>query len=322
MDVLIAGMLSFATTTAVAPLILRISNERGIVGVDVNKKEKPHIPEMGGISSIIGLFSSILILTILTNNKIMTVLLAVLSVVAIASVIGAIDDIYEIRGWKKAMYVMLAGIPLIFFRIGTPEITTPFFNFSLPDFFYFLFLVPIGITGCANALNMSGGYNGLESGEVAVISFFLFLISLLRSEFTAALIFSALLGSSFALFLFNKYPARMFVGDVGTLGMGAGIAAACIVGNIEFFGIICILPTFYELLATIYYGLKGIERRDACMNPVIMEDGRLKPPKGAEKFTFAYFILSKKPLREPELVNFILFIYAICGLFALCLNLL
>jgi UDP-N-acetylglucosamine--dolichyl-phosphate N-acetylglucosaminephosphotransferase len=245
-------------------------------------------------------------------------------VFAIAGLIGAIDDIVGISRRKKLMYTIFACIPLIVCRAGSPEIVTPFYTFDLSSVYwlYLFVLIPIGITGAANALNMSAGYNGLESGAVVIISFFLLLVSLITGNEVAALIFSCLLGTAIVLYLFNKYPAKIFVGDLGTLGMGATIAAGCIIGNIEFYGFICVVPAFYELFATIYYSIKKVERRDACMNPVILSDGRLKPPKGAGKYTLAYSLLSKVPMREDKLVNKILILYATCGMLVLGLTIL
>ena len=55
-----------------------------------------------------------------------------------------------------------------------------------------------------------------------------------------------LIGASLAMNLFNRYPAKVFVGDVGTLGIGATYATAAIIGNIAIFAVIAILPMFFE----------------------------------------------------------------------------
>ena len=312
-------VVSFVITIAVMPLVIKKLKDAEITGIDVNKIEKPKIVEMGGLGAIFGVSVAFLIIAIVFGRN---PILAVFGVLLIAAFIGIVDDVKGISRRMKAVYVAAASIPLIIVQPGLPVILLPFhylIELSGIPFFYWLVLVPIGVTGAANALNMSAGYNGLESGEFAVISFFLLIISCITNpDSTATLVFSVLLGASIALFIFNKYPAKMFVGNVGTLGMGATIAAGVIIGNIEFFGILCILPAFYELFATIYYGnVKKIERRDACMNPVILKDNKLKPPKGSERFTLAYLLLSKKPMHEKKLVGVILSIYVICGALAL-----
>ncbi|HID74018.1 MAG TPA: hypothetical protein EYP43_03085, partial [Thermoplasmata archaeon] len=264
--------------------------------------------------------------------------LAIIGVCFVAATIGIFDDISVLRRREKAALVIFASLPLIIaHQLTRPEILLPFGNSILFNdvwavyLLYWLVLVPIGISGAANAINLSAGYNGLESGEIAVVSLFLILIAFaleathpvetVLTEHTV-IILTALLGSSLALYTFNRTPAKVFVGDTGTLGMGAVIGAAVILGNIQFYGIICILPAFYEMAATVYYSAKGVERRDACMNPVIREDGRLEPPKGAERYTLAYLILSRRPMTERRLVQVILGLYAISGLAAFLLALL
>ena len=321
-------VVSFVITIVVMPLVIKKLKNAEITGIDVNKIEKPKIVEMGGLGAIFGVSVSFLIIAIVFGFN---PILAVFGVFLIGVFIGMVDDVKGISRRMKAVYVMVASIPLIIVQPGLPSIQLPFhylIEFSDIPFFYWLVLVPIGVTGAANAFNMSAGYNGLESGDFAVTSFFLLIISCITNPDSAAtLVFSVLLGVSIALFIFNKYPAKMFVGNVGTLGMGATVAAGVIIGNIEFFGILCILPAFYELFGTIFYGnIKKIERRDACMNPVITTDKsnnippKLSPPKGAEKFTLAFFLLGKKSMTEKDLVRVILSLYAICGLIALGLT--
>ncbi|MEM2899904.1 MAG: hypothetical protein QXT63_03860 [Thermoplasmata archaeon] len=135
------------------------------------------------------------------------------------------------------------------------------------------------------------------------------------------LIFSALAGAAIGLNYYNGYPALTFVGDVGTLSMGAAFGAGVIIGGLEFAGIIAILPAFYEAFATIYYSIiKRIDRKEACARPIIDSDNKLHPPKGAERFTLAYLILHKKPMTEKSLVRTILGIYTTFGIIAIIIS--
>ncbi len=95
-------------------------------------------------------------------------------------------------------------------------------------------------------------------------------------------------------------------------------------GHIEFYALIAISPAFYEAIATIYFGLfkRVSDRREACHNPIINDDGTLSPPKGAERYTLAYYILSKKPMREGRLVAVILALYAVSCAIAIALSVL
>ncbi len=322
-----SGVLAFVITLLLTPRIMKRMERNGFVGTDVNKKDKRKVPEMGGIAFVLGFIVAIGVSVgvekILSSTNASAVL-AIMGVLFIAAFIGIIDDLTSIPQRTKAFLVAFAAIPLMLVHVGTSTIHFPFgYNITFPFYFYWLILVPFAVTGAANALNMSAGYNGLETGQVLVISFFLIVLAAIEgSGESSFLIFFTLLGATAALYYFNRYPARTFVGDVGTLGMGAVIGAGVVIAKLEFYGMILIAPAFFELLSTLYHGRKGINRREACMNPTILDDGRLKTPEGAEWYTLPYHILSKKPLMEKELVNKVLMAYVLAGFLSVALALL
>src|SRR3972149_461544 len=160
--------------------------------------------------------------------------LAAISVFFIASMIGLIDDISNIRQRVKAVAVVFASLPLLLVHfkndgsgVGTIDIVrNAFINIpgigaidlrAMPLSYWFV-LVPMGVTGVANAMNMSAGYNGLESGQITIVGGSLFVVSIARGTPESTLIFAALLGVSIGMFWFNRYPARVFIGDIGKIG--------------------------------------------------------------------------------------------------------
>ncbi|HEV8594471.1 MAG TPA: hypothetical protein VGR51_02975 [Thermoplasmata archaeon] len=338
-------VLAFAVALAVAlftvPPLIRKMTEGGMVGRDVNKKGRPPVAELGGIAALFAFSISLSVVVgveKLVGNIFEPPYLAAISVFFIAAMIGLIDDISNIRQRVKAVAVVFAALPLLLVHFkndgiggGTIDIASNAFVAlpfnvmidlrSMPHFYWFI-LVPIGVTGVANAMNMSAGYNGLESGQIAVVSGSLLAVSAFRGNQESLLIFAALFGAALGLFWFNRHPARTFVGDIGTLGLGAAIAAGAIIGGLEFYGLIAIAPAFYEAGATVYYtlGKKGTDRREACHNPRIAKDGTLSPPKGAERYTLAYFLLGRRPMKEPRLVATLLALYAVAGLVAIALS--
>jgi len=331
--ILLAFLSSLVIVLVTMPPLIRKMKEGGMVGRDVNKRGRPWVAELGGIAA---LFAFSISLSLAVGFKklegegayIEPAYLAALSVFFIASMVGLIDDISNIRQRIKAVAVVFAALPLLLVHVPPAAIGFPFgqilsFESSRLLFLtYWLILVPIGVTGMANAMNMSAGYNGLESGQVLIVSLGLFIISMIQGTSEVAMIvFIAIAGCALGLFYFNKLPAKVFVGDIGTLGLGAAMAAGVVMGHIEFYAVIAIIPAFYELIATLYFGgIKKENRREACHNPVINEDGTLSPPKGAEKYTLAYYILSKKPMKEGRLVAVILALYAVCSAVAIVLS--
>ena len=320
---------SLAIVVIAIPGLLRKMREGGMVGRDVNKSTKHEVPELGGIAALFGFTISLSI--IVGVQKIVGDIaeppyLAAISVFFIAAMVGLIDDISNIPQRVKVVGVGFAALPLMLVHLGT-EVPFPFgYSIALIGtwyFVYWLLLVPAGVTGVANAMNMSAGYNGLESGQIAIISTAMLVILLVRgSPEHSVIIMAALVGAAIGLYAFNRYPAKVFIGDIGTLGMGAALAAGIILGHIELYGIIAILPAFYEGFATFYYSqIQCVpDRRHACHHPIIREDGNLEPPKGAERYTLAYLLLSRKPMTEQQLVRTLLGLYSLAAIAAIILS--
>ena len=327
---LLAFVLAFGIVLGLMPSLMRKMRAGGMIGQDVNKATKHSVPELGGIAALFAFSVSISLvvgLQKLLGNVAEPPFLAAISVFFMASMIGLIDDISNLKQRLKAVAVAFAALPLMLVHLGPDTIDLPFgygLNFASSLYLvYWLILVPIGVTGVANAMNMSAGYNGLESGQIVVVSSSLLAISVIRRDPEyAPLLFASLLGCSLGLYSFNRYPARVFIGDIGTLGLGAALAAGVILGHLEFYGLVAIAPAFYEGAATFYYGLrnKNGERKEACKHPLIDKEGALRPPAGAGRYTLAYWLLSKRPMTEKALVRSLLGFYAASGIAAILLS--
>ncbi len=323
-------LMATATVLILTPPLIRKMQAGGMVGLDVNKLQRTPVAEFGGISALFA-FSISLSLVVGVQKLLGDVaelpFLAAISVFFIAATIGLIDDISDLQQRLKAIAVAFAALPLMLVHLGQTAIAFPFgYQWDFPGelrLLYWLVLVPIGVTGVANALNMSAGYNGLETGQIAVIAASLAVVGQIRGVADVSLlVFGAIFGCALGLFYFNRFPARVFIGDIGTLGLGAAIAAGVILAHIEFYGIIAIAPAFYELAATAVYGSRGqnANRKAACRNPVIRQDGTLQPRAGAERYTLAFALLSRHPMSEKRLVYTLLGLYAASGLAAILLS--
>lgn len=335
---------SFVITFILVPPLMKKMKEGRMVGRDINKFNRPEVPELGGIAAVFGFAVGLSI--VVGEEKLRgfayeTPLLASVGVFFIAGMIGLIDDISNLSQKIKSVVVAFAALPLIIWHGFGPEEEGIIHNINFPfgksvsflpvgstQYYLFWFIaVPAAITIVANLVNMSAGYNGLESGEIMVISSVLFTVMLAKDPKaffdrrypTAALLFLAVIGCSAALYVFNRYPSKIFIGNIGTMGLGAVIGAGVIMSGLAFYCAVAMLPAFYEAGATIYYRMKSVDRRPACHNPIIREDGRLEPPKEARYYTLAFFILSKRPMNEKNLVRVMLLIYGLFGLIALVL---
>lgn len=327
--IVVTTLLATGIVLFMTPGLIGQMRAGGMLGVDVNKAGRKEVAELGGISALFAFSVSLSIVVgfqKLIGNVAEPPFLAAISVFFMASMIGLIDDISDLPQRLKAVAVAFAALPLMLVHLGAATIRFPFdLQWNFPGtwhLFYWLILVPIGVTGAANAMNMSAGYNGLETGQIAIVSAALMAVS----QFTGApdvalLVFGAILGCALGLYYFNRYPAQVFAGDIGTIGLGAALASGVILAHVEFYGLVAIAPAFYEFGAMTYYGLRGMngQRKLACRNPTIDPDGTLHSPPEAAYYTLAFRLLSFHPMKEKTLVYALLGLYVLSGSAAILL---
>lgn len=252
--------ISFALTFSISPWFICQLKRAGIVGRDLHKPGQPDVAEMGGLVIVAGFSAGVVMaiaIEVFFGNIIPLSLVstfAVLSTVLLISLIGIVDDLIFLPQGIKAITPLFASFPLMAIRAGHTVMSLPWIGPVDFDFFYPLLIVPLGITGAANAVNMLAGFNGLEVGMGIVAMVALSIIACFTGAATSFIILLASLGALVAVLRYNWYPARLLIGDVGTLSIGAIIASAVILGNFELAGAIVIIPYFVDFLFKVYNG--------------------------------------------------------------------
>jgi len=272
------GAALFVTIVGAILLIPRL-HRAGITGKDMHKPGEPEIAEMGGLAIVAG--TGIGISTALAMMSFFHVfkdadavpLLAALVVILLTSLIGIIDDLLGMRQCVKAFLPALAALPLVAVRAGHAWLAIPFVGRIHFWIFYPLLLVPAGVMVAANAVNMLAGFNGMEVGMGLIAMGSLAVIAAMIHETTALIILLAGAGALLGVLFFNWYPAKIMVGDVGTLSIGALLATAVIVGNFETAGVIVIIPYAVDFLFKAVHGFPTTEWWGVLGN-----DGKLRCP--------------------------------------------
>jgi len=315
---------SFAVALVVAFLSASILSARlkraGIVGRDLHKPDQPEVSEMGGLGIVVGFGGGILLATAMVSffhvfsSVDLVVLLAILSTVLLAGLIGIVDDLLGMRQWMKALLPVFAALPLMAVRAGHTWIRIPFVGTLNFWIFYPLVLVPVGVTVAANAVNMLAGFNGLEVGLGVVAMGSLAIIAAILHETTALILLLSGLGALLGIVYFNWYPAKILVGDVGTLSIGAIIATAVIVGNFETAGVIVIIPYAVDFL---FKAAHGFPTRG--WGGELGKDGKLYCPKSRPVSLCQWIMKLAGGIHERNLVLTLIGIEAIFGLIAILL---
>ena len=247
-------LISFLASFVLFPAMIIRLKRAGIVGKNMHSAIQEEVTEMGGLVTVAGfgagIFTVIAVKTffnIFPSVDLISILVA-LSTILIVVLIGIFDDLVSMPQQIKAFMPLFAALPLIVIKEGSTFMRMPFWgnlNFGL---LYTLVIIPLEVTIAANAVNMLAGFNGLEAGMGLVAISSLAIIAYLLQEITAFIILIAALGALLATIYYNWYPAKILVGDVGTLTIGAVIASAVIIGNFEAAGIILMIPYMVDFL--------------------------------------------------------------------------
>ena len=247
-------MVSFFVSFAGFLIMIPRFKEGGIVGRNRNSLEQEEIAEMGGLVIVAGFSAGIILLISLKTFfdffplVSLTSILAAFSTVMIVSLIGIFDDLVSMPQQVKAFMPVFAALPLIVIEEGSSFMKFPFLgdvNFGL---LYTLVIIPLEVTIAANAVNMLAGFNGLEVGMGVIAIGVLAMIAYLVGKMTVLVILLAALGALLAALHYNWFPAKVLVGDVGTLTIGAVIAGIVIIGNFEMAGGVIIIPYVVDFI--------------------------------------------------------------------------
>lgn len=314
--VLLTTIAAFATTYITVPPLASWFKRRGMVGTDVHKLDKPRIPEMCGLSIIAGLVITAVVSSGLFASS-WREAIAYAGTVLIAGGIGAIDDLKPLGSKLKPVLTALAAAPILLLGTYNSHPIFPFIGAVRFTIIYPL-LIPIAIAVPANAVNMLDVFNGSMTGSLAIISLALGAILAVSGKSLATSLALGLFGSLLAFYLFNRYPARVFGGDTGSLAVGAAIGALAIIGRIEIATVVAIAP----YIMNAFYGLASIgrlyERREIKSRPVrLREDGMLEATLDRDApVTLARLILAEGPLREQQIVRIMIMLAAVSSAFA------
>ena len=265
---------------------LRSFQIKQVVREDVPSRHlsKNGTPTMGGSLILMALLIPTLLWADLTNRYIWIVLLTTLGFGAL----GFLDDYKKIRDKNgmgiKARYKFpiqvamgLAASWILFNTIDhDSRLIFPFFKRVMPDLgnWYILFGMFV-IVGTANAVNLTDGLDGLAIGPVLIASGTFILFCYLAGHFQFAsylqipfvkgsgeltILCGALLGSGLGFLWFNTYPAQVFMGDVGSLALGAALGTIAVVTKQEFLlvivGGIFVAETLSVIIQVISYKLR------------------------------------------------------------------
>lgn len=273
--------ISFLVCVIIAPVLIPVLHKMKF-GQQIREEgpawhqKKSGTPTMGGIIFIIGTLAATLIMT--RDTSTVTVLLFAVGF----GLIGFADDFIKVVLKRNLGLTAIQKLALqIVFSIAfvmalrvlgllETDVYIPFTQISLDlGWFYMVFAVFI-MVGFTNAVNLTDGLDGLASSVTAIVALFFGIAAFLCGNRPLAVFMLALTGGCAGFLVFNRYPAKVFMGDTGSLFLGGALAAASIILKMPLIlviaGIIYVIEALSVMLQVASFKLTG--KRIFKMSPI------------------------------------------------------
>lgn len=261
---IIALVVSYLLTPGVKKVAIKVG------AVDRPNARKVHthvIPRLGGLAIYIGFMAAVLFCVPL-HHELIGMLLGCTAIVAI----GIWDDICNIPARVKLVGQIAAACIPVAFGIQIEWLTNPFGDILvLPE----VIAVPLTIfwiIGFTNTVNLIDGLDGLAAGVAFIASISMFLLAVNLNQFLLALIIVSMAGAALGFLQYNFNPAKIFMGDTGSMLLGYTLAVSAVLGLVKTAATVALVVPIIALGLPILDTTFAIIRRRMSGVPIFQPD--------------------------------------------------
>ena len=297
--IVMAIVISFIVASILGPIIIPLLHKLKF-GQNIRQEgPKSHLKKAGTptIGGLIFIFATIITMFIMVGNPTDEAMIALYSFVGFGFV-GFLDDLLKIikkknegltSGQKMILLLIVSGF-LTWYAykyIGT-SINIPFLNGQINFGLFYIPFVMFYFAGVTNAVNLTDGLDGLATSVTVLVTTFLGIISYNLGHISLAIFCVALAGALLAFLRFNAFPARVFMGDTGSLALGGAVAMVALILKMPLIlvliGIIYVIETLSVILQVASFKLTG--KRIFKMAPIHHHFEQCGWPETKVVFTF------------------------------------
>ncbi|MEG2685763.1 MAG: MraY family glycosyltransferase [Christensenellaceae bacterium] len=255
--ILVALLFAFFMTYSTTPLVRKLAIKVGAIDIpkDNRRMHNKPIPTMGGLAIFCAFSFGILAFVPIDQTHIGLLLGAL-----VITSMGVMDDIYNLKAWVKLLVQIAAALIVCFSGIVIENIslfgTVIYFgDWAIP-------ITVLWIVAITNTINLVDGLDGLACGISAISSLALLVVSMLSAGNPTVTIMAAVLAGSCLGFLpYNLNPAKIFMGDVGSMFLGFVLAVISIQGFFKVNALVSFIVPFLVLGLPILDTVFAILRR-------------------------------------------------------------
>ncbi len=278
-------VVAFAISVALSPIIIPFLR-RLKFGQSIREEgpkshqKKSGTPTMGGVMILLAIVIATIIMVAQYSNLTVEIYLLLLVTVGFG-ILGFLDDFIKVvlkRNLGLTSKQKLIGqliVAVIFYIVinqlnFSTEIAIPGTDFGIDIGILYLPLIIFMLVGASNAVNLTDGLDGLLAGTAAIAFGAYAVIAFNAEQIEVALFCAAVVGAVLGFLVFNAHPAKVFMGDTGSLALGGAIAAVAILTKMEILlviiGGVFVIETLSVIIQVISFKTRG--KRIFKMSPL------------------------------------------------------
>ncbi len=224
--------LSFLIAVVGTPIMARLSRRWGLLKAPGGRHIHPvPVPTLGGVPMAIAILGSSALVAIPMGTPLAGFFSGGLVIVAV----GLIDDIFGLSWKLKLLGQIAAGTVFAVFGGAVSLLTNPFvaFGAGLQLGWLGIPLTVVWVVAVINIVNLIDGLDGLASGIAVIVGGAMTMVAMIRQEAAVAVIALTVVGAAGAFLIYNFWPAKIFMGDVGSGLLGFALAAVAVIGSVK-----------------------------------------------------------------------------------------
>ena len=274
-EYILAATVAMAFVLILTPAVIKLAISTGAVDKpDARKVHKVPIPRIGGLGIYISFMIAVFVAVVSSNldgeslREIIGLLLSASFIVAL----GLVDDYKNLPAKVKLLGQILAAVIFVIgFDVKIDVITNPFGDYIYLDWI----AVPATIfwlVGLTNTVNLIDGLDGLAAGVSAIASITILLVALKQNFFLVSILTAALAGGAIGFLFYNSHPAKIFMGDSGSMFLGFMLAGISVIGAFKSTATIALIVPILALGLPILDTTFAIVRRYRGGRPIFQPD--------------------------------------------------
>lgn len=227
--------------------------QKGTVVKDYYKPGEKMVPTGGGIAilivAMVGLSLNSLFFKFTPTNYV------VLIVIALFGLFGILDDMIDIGHAAKLLLMYYCSYPLIQYATQT-SVNAPYLGTIELGIIYLQLIIPTYVLVTANLVNMHSGFNGMSSGLSVIVLVSLIIKSILIGGVENILSVVSITGAILGFYIYERYPSRIFWGNIGSLTAGSAIGALIVIQGFILSGFVMLIPHTVNFLMYVFWRVK------------------------------------------------------------------